>query len=129
MDTPNISTHDPAIKAAAAAWHQLVDAARACAVAAALADATRLDVTADYAEARDELAAAAHGGVLHEVYEASVRFQAAVRIPPDAVDQVVAAGGVSAASEVNLIVAVVMLRGSLIMLKEAQVRLVADSPG
>lgn len=80
---PGDPIYDPAFKAAAAAWHSLIDYAEACAEAAVDADPARLTVTDDYEGARQALKAAVDSRILHLVQDAAMRFQAAVEAPKD----------------------------------------------
>jgi len=101
--------HDPVLKGAAAAWHNLFDHAANCDALAEHADPARMTVADDYPAARQQLHDALEGRAFHEVHEAAQRFQAAVTTP--LLDQVIASG--AGANEVQLMEAVLMLRASM----------------
>lgn len=107
--------HDPVIKGAAAAWHNLFDHAANCDRFAEHADPARMTVTDDYPAARQQLHTALEGRALHEVHEAAQRFQAAVTTTP--LDQVIASG--ARENELQLMEAVLMLRSSMTHLDDA----------
>lgn len=107
--------HDPAIKGAAAAWHSMIAYAEQCALLSVIADHSLLTVTDDYEDARAQLVESMKVRALHEVYEAAMRFQAAIEVPD--MPQMTSSG--AGTEELALIGAVIMLRGSLCHLDEA----------
>jgi hypothetical protein len=125
-DAPNRDPrYDPVMKGAAAAWHDLCDAAAQCAAIAADADPAKLTVTGDYQAALDQLNAALVDRALHEVYDAVVRFQKTIDTPTD-LGVLIGAG--RGENELALIGAVIMLRGQLLQLADAQRQLEARYP-
>ncbi|MEU1883521.1 hypothetical protein ABZ470_39960 [Streptosporangium sp. NPDC020072] len=110
---------DSELKGAAAAWHNLCDHAAQCAEIARDVDPAKLPVTDDYLDAREQLYAAVETRILHEVDDATERFQAAfISVVPSA-----ALRSGAGANEVALFGAVMALRGARHHLGEALAQL------
>ncbi|GLW10112.1 hypothetical protein Misp01_52410 [Microtetraspora sp. NBRC 13810] len=96
------------------AWNALYDHATNAAEFAIYADPAQMSVTDDYEEAREVLAAAVSTGIIDNVYEAALRFQAAVTTP----DMASALTSGASEDELALYNSVIMIRAALSRLEE-----------
>ncbi|MEW9530568.1 hypothetical protein [Microbispora sp. NPDC049125] len=117
--------NDPAIRAAAEAWHELVDQVASCAETARAADPAKLPVTNDYLPARDLMYGAAESRILHEAHSAAERFAAAVDLS-GLRETIKSEPGMD---ELALLGSVAMLRGALLQVREAVGQLDRTFPG
>lgn len=115
------------MKAAAAHWHDLIDQAANVAELARVADPTKMPVTDDYAGALAELNHSLVDRALHQVYDATQRYQQAFNISGSLLDVIKGGAG---KNEAALLGALITLAASRHELDQALAQLPAfeDEP-